>query len=440
MQVEIDFAQRLNALRLQAGLTQEHLAERAGLSARGISDLERGLRRPRPETISRLAGVLHIDSGVLAGRVPRTVEIPAALDAFVGRDEELVTLGEDLRSPNTRLLTLVGPPGVGKSRLARELAAREEGAFANGAAFIRLCVLRRSDEFAEFLAAELHLASFKALRAHLSTQRFLLILDNIEHLPAIVDDVVTLLEDAPGLTIMATGRRSLLASGEHVREITTLPVPSGNSAREILGAPSARLFVSRVRERFALPLGERGAPALGRIVRAFEGLPLAIELSAMRLASIDVEALAASIEHEVCFEEGLHDHPEHSRSLRSSLKWSLNALKPAQREFLTRLSAFVGLYSIAAAASSTGVSLEQAQRHVEVLRASHLVLPGPHPSLLQMLAAIRVPLLYELEQSGQLESTRAAHARWYLRAAETEALDGDVAYEGARISSDRNRQ
>jgi predicted ATPase/DNA-binding XRE family transcriptional regulator len=434
MAAGLTFARRLVDLRIQAALTQEGLAERAGLSVRGISDLERGLRRPRADTLTRIARALHVDGSELAGQGLRTVDIPAPLDAFVGREVELVALDEEIHSMGARLVTLVGPPGVGKSRLARELAANAQHRFADGAAFVRLCVLRRTAELPDFLASQFGLHSFTDLKSRLAEQQFLLVLDNVEHLPGIADAIVILLEAAPGLTIVATGRASLNATGERIRAVEPLTLPPTDDPEDVMRATSTRLVVARAREQFALPLGKEHAAALACIVRQLDGLPLALELAVARLANIDIETLAASVEREVMVSKGPIDRPDHSHSLAEAVEWSLDALTPAERRFIARLAVFVGTFSVDAAAAVAEVSFVDASRCVEALRRAHLLAPTAHHRLITMLKSIRSVLIAELERTGYLDRALAAHERWYKSKDEDTGWMselGDEAYHAA---------
>ena len=407
------FAHRLGRLRTQLGLTQQVLAERSGLSVRGISDLERGLRHPRSDTVQRIARALGVNDAYLSGPRTRLLKIPAALDAFVDRERELERLGSELRSPGARLITITGAPGVGKSRLARELATREESAFPHGAAFIRLCVLRKTRDVSLFLARQLGCDSVSALEEYLRHRQFLLVLDNAEHLAGIADPIVALSESAPGLTVLVTSRNALLATGEHVRELEPFSLPVDDVPETVLAAPSTLLFITRAQERFARSFALADAPALARIVRALDGLPLALELAAMQLSSFSLEHLAANVEQIVGSATGPLDRPVHSRSLAGALEWSLALLTAGQRRFLARLSIFVGMYTIEAAAFVGAVSVRNAERDVGTLRDMNLLVQTPDPSLIAMLATVRSYLLMELDRNGDLDEARERHAHWY---------------------------
>jgi len=417
-----DIATPLRRHRLALGLTQQQLAEAAGLSIRGLSDLEYGRRNPRTGTADRLAQALRVEPWALfwddARPVgSRIVEVPAGLNRFIGRREELRRIRGELTHPQTRLLTLVGAPGVGKTRLAREVAESLVPAFLDGVAFVRLCVLDSTRDVPALVARALHCEGAEAqadIYAALQERRLLLVLDNTEHLPGLCDLVVDWLEAHSGLTILATGRQPLDASGEHVREIRPLPIPISEAMQDVTPAASAQLFVVRARQCSPFVQNEYSAPLVARICGLVDGLPLALELAAGRLRDTSLDEIVADLQRSVPLAGGPADRPQRLRSISAAVDWSVDRLEAPVRDFVARLAVFVGLYTVDAAAAVTGVDVEQAARFVTELRTRHLLLPTPHSEVIMMVAAIRAAMLERLAVTDQLGTYRDAHARHYL--------------------------
>jgi transcriptional regulator with XRE-family HTH domain len=238
------FGRLLRSYRLAAGLSQERLAERAGLSLRGVSDLERGARAvPRFKTVSLLADGLGLEGpdrvALLAVRGAgteasfavhgaRQPSLPVPLTSFVGREQEIARVIEFLCQPGIRLLTLIGPGGVGKTRIAQQLAAHLQGSFVDGIIFVPLGEIQDPEMVAVSVAHVLNLPDaadqslIARLQAYLHMQRILLILDNFEHMLSAASLVVNLLAACPCLTVLCTSRARLNIYGEQVVPVSGL--------------------------------------------------------------------------------------------------------------------------------------------------------------------------------------------------------------------------
>jgi len=371
-----NFGQLLRQYRLAAGLTQDGLAEKAGLSTRGLSDLERGLRHsPHPDTVRRLGDALALDgekrsalaaSGVTARHQRHAPEpgpnrlressLPTPLTSFVGREQERAALAPLLRK--RRLLTLVGTGGVGKTRLALQLAHEVKDAYTDGVCFVDLAALAQPDLVAPALASSLGIAEHDGqtpaatLVQALRTRQLLLVLDNCEHLVQAYAEIVdALLRSAPRLRVLATSREPLGVEGE-----TTWPVPPLSLARPEAAAEdqatsdAVRLFVERaqaVRPEFLL--SEDNLTAVMAICRTLDGIPLALELAAARLRVLSPEEMLARLGQGLSvLAGGSRTVSERHRTLRAAVDWSYGLLSHSERELFDRLSVFAGSWTLEA--------------------------------------------------------------------------------------------
>ncbi len=353
--------------RRAAGITQEELAERAGLSPRSISEVERGgAHLPRRDTVALLARALnlagserasfealieHHRRGRLSGQRERagaghssyatvrvaagpTHNLPRSLTSFVGRERELAELTRLL--PIRALLTLVGAGGIGKTRLARELAAGQADAYGDGVWLVELAGVADPAELPRAIAAAVGLEPPAraagvpaALIAHLEPKQVLLVLDNCEHLvEACAELAARLLRACPRLRILATSREPLSIAGEGVWRVPPLEL-----------AAAVQLFVARAREANAVAIDDELMPAVARICVAVDGIPLALELAAGRSRVLSVRELAERLDVDGGVLGGARwaGLPRH-QTIRASLDWSYNLLDEPARTLLRRLA------------------------------------------------------------------------------------------------------
>ncbi len=362
------FGDALRALRRAREITQEDLAERATISSRTISGLERGEGgAPRRDTLALLVRGLGLDGperqtfeqlALRPRRAPvqRVVSeggprhnLPRALTSFVGRERDMSDLGPMLG--NAPLLTLMGAGGIGKSRLAQELARTHAHTFADGTWFVELADVFEPSQVPATIAMALGLRDVRdvpGLSAHLRSKHVLLVLDNCEHLVGACAEVIAaLLRSCPNLYVLATSRESLAIAGEIVWVVRPLDLPvssSGHSLETLANVPSVRLLLDRARavdSRFALT--ERNAAAVVRICIAADGLPLALELAAARAHMLSVQQLAERLETSMDIVSGPHraNAPRH-RTMHATIDWSYRLLGSREQELLSRLAAFAG--------------------------------------------------------------------------------------------------
>jgi predicted ATPase/DNA-binding XRE family transcriptional regulator len=442
----VPFGTRLRRLREAAGLTQEELALRSGVSAKAISTLERGERkRPYPHTIRSLADALDLSENERAAlfvAVPKRASVDAPVGpalatesnlpipstSLLGRKRELAKIKTFLQE--ARLLTLTGTGGVGKTRLAIEATRDATRLFPDGAVFVTLASLSEFTFVLPTVAQSLGLreAGGEILRGYLRDKQLLLVLDNFEHVLEAAPEVAALIETCPKLSVLVTSRAPLRVRGEQEYPVQPLALPTSTispTVEEVVGSPSGRLFAERAREASpAFELTLHNAAAVAAICWRLAGLPLALELAAARVKFLDPATLLSRLDQALSA-VGARDLPQRQRTMWATLDWSHELLSEEERVLFRRLSVFIGGFSLEAAEAVGASGRIFAKNVLEIL--GHLVeqslvvaQPDQKGSGVRygMLEPVMQYALEKLQESREAEETKRRHFAYFLGLAE----------------------
>jgi len=451
------FGALLRKYRLAAGLTQEALAERAGLSVRNIQNLERGTNRPLHDTTRRLAAALALGPDeqhsflstasptprqrAHTGAAPRLPApfantLPVSPTALLGREGEVAAVVALLQREDVRLLTLVGTGGVGKTRLAVQVGRLLQEHYADGVVFVDLSPLDDASLVLPTIAQALGVVAQGqqplpvTLASYLRSKHMLLLVDNVEQVAAAAPEVAALRAACPGLRVLATSRALLGVQGEHVYVVPPLAVPDPRplpSHDQLSQVAAIALFVQRARALTpGFTLSPANAAAVAEICARLDGLPLAIELAAARVRVLPPRALLARLGHPLqVLTGGASDLPARQQTLRRTIGWSYDLLSPAEQTLFRRLAVFVdgcALEAVEAVCQDDGMT-DDPLTAADMLDALDALLAG---SLLGMeeqadgtprfrsLVTIREYGLEQLEAMGETKALRRRHALYYL--------------------------
>jgi non-specific serine/threonine protein kinase len=462
------FGQLLRRYRVATGMSQEVLAERAGLSRRGIADLERGARQfPFGDTVRRLADALGLEAMeraalLAAARRPTTTGsgrravaesrpghavgagvLPLRRTELIGREADLQQLRELVLHGEGRLVTLTGAGGCGKTTLGLELARELVDHFADGVWLVDLSPLGNPELAAQAVASTLGVREgpdrplLDAVIAYIGPRAMLLVLDNCEHLIGACAVIVErLLTTCANLRVLATSREPVRIRGEVTWRVPSLAFPDLRRLppmAELSKVPAVRLFADRARAaESSFALSAQNAPAVAQICVHLDGMPLALELAAARVQAMSVDKLAERLGNGFrLLGGGNRTAPSRQQTLEATLDWSYGLLDPSEQAVLRRLAVFAGGFELEAAEIVCAGQSTAPGDVLEILTqlvAKSLVQVGRDPAgtRYRLLETVRHHALERLRARGEADDARARHFGYHLALAErtTDALWG----------------
>ena len=384
---EYSFGYWLRLRRKALDLTQDALADRVGCSVGMIRKIESEERRPSAQIVERLAEILSIPQeeqttflrfarGELrsapAENIPwhttiksARTNLPATLTSFIGREQEIGEVRDYLSNPKIRLVTLIGPPGIGKTRLSIEAARAALQDFSDGVFFVALAPLDAPAEHPNLIASTVaqalgyvgarNISTTEQLKEGIGDKQMLLVLDNCEHLIEEVSSLASdLLSACSQLKIIATSREYLRVSGEWLYAVPAFDLPTERASLVVESAskyPALTLFSERARAvRSDFALNPENIQSIASICAQLDGLPLAIELIAARIRLMSPQSLLERMSgHFVLTADGMRIASGRQKTLRNAIDWSYNLLPPEEQKLFVYLSVFSGGFTLAAA-------------------------------------------------------------------------------------------
>ena len=447
------FGTTVRKLRVAAGVTQAELAEQAGISERTVSDLERGLRATvYPATARQLAASLGVSGSDLpaflsearrrtdGAREPRDeigavpganrARVPAPLTRLLGRESELATCLAMVRDPDLRLLTLVGPGGIGKTRLATEVATLVQDDFPGGVYVVSLSAVDDSDMVPAMIIGAIGLAGVSANLPEAVAQRLgqgqaLLVLDTFEHLLPAGPMIGELLAACPSLSALVTSRAPLQLRGE--RQVRVGPLTAHVESGESNLAPAVELFLERAAAvEPSFEITPDTTLIVTDICSRLDGVPLAIELAAARVRHMPLTNLLTQLHHRLePLIGGARDMPARQQTMRATMDWSYALLGAAEMRLFRSLAAFRGGFGKDAAAamiqSSDSLDPADVMPPLSALVDASLVILAREPSEEGRYRMLDVTRDYAVERSvaaREFDGLRRRHADFFLSLAE----------------------
>ena len=370
------------------------------------------------------------DSTGRGGHRPRS--LPVQSTSLVGRDHDIAQVAALIQQRDVRLITLTGPGGIGKTRLAVAVGERLDDRYPLGTIFVPLASTTEPELVIPRIAAavgaftEAAQSPLAVLVEHLGDTRVLLVLDNLEQVVAVAPDLDALLTRCPGVEIIATSRTVLRLRAEREYPVGSLEVPTFTrrpSITELAALPVVELFVDRARNvRPDFAISEENAEAVTEICRRLDGLPLAIELAAARIRLLEPTDLLARLSNRLdALGTGPVDLPERQRTLRATVEWSVGLLDDSERDMLAALSVFVDGWTLDAAAHVADLSDDRTLDLLDALARHSLVQVTPAESGLRfsMLESVRELAAEHLAASPRSDDIKRRHAQHFRRVVES---------------------
>ncbi|HRA49219.1 MAG TPA: NB-ARC domain-containing protein, partial [Thermomicrobiales bacterium] len=367
--------------------------------------------------------------------------LPVSLSSLVGREAEIGAVVSLIQRDDVRLVTLTGPGGVGKTRLALEIARRSSGNFADGIRFVDLSAVQDHrlviSEVMQVLGVSSSSPSVETMLVALSRRpNMLLILDNFEQVIDAATEIAALIKGSADLTVLVTSRESLKIDGEREFPIAPLALPSASARLDLeqYGQLDAvRLFLERAQSmQPTFALTTENAAMIADICSRLDGLPLAIELAAARVKVLPISTLLDRLEHRLpILVGGRRDTPERQQTMRNAIAWSYSLLTPQEQQLFRRLGVFVGGFTLAAA-EAIGAVANQDDDVVLLLESLvdkslvRLDQSAPTAPRYLMLDTIHEFAAEQLRASAESAFIRNAHATWCIQIGEERRLHGNI--------------
>jgi predicted ATPase/DNA-binding SARP family transcriptional activator/Tfp pilus assembly protein PilF len=412
---------------------------RAGRQAEALEAYQQARRafveelgiEPTPALQELERAILRQDPALAAPAPAPKTNVPAPLTPLIGRQLELAAATALLRGGDVRLLTLTGPGGIGKTRLAVEIARELLADFRDGVCFVDLSPLRDAALVGPQILRALDVAeqpgrtAVATLKEALREQELLLLLDNFEQVDEAGPVVTELLASAPEVKSLVTSRAVLHVSGEHEYPLPPLPLPdlARGRADALPRNDAVELFAARARAVApAFKLTAANSPAVAAICVALDGLPLAIELAAARTRVLSPDELLERFERLELLVAGPRDAPARQQTLRATLDWSFELLAAEEQQFYARLAVFSGGWTLEAAEAVCATGLEDLSSLSDKSLVRREDTDEAVPRF-RMLETIREYALERLEESGEAERLRRRHAEYFRELAEQAARE-----------------
>ncbi len=381
-----------------------------------------------PPTHTAVETTLANQPGPAMPGVRRDGRLPIPPNRTIGRDGDVVAVGQRLRAGSVRLLTLTGPGGVGKTRLAVEAARAVAEDFADGAHFVSLAALDRPEDVPGAIVKALRIimlsgeAADQAAARFLAAKHLLLVIDNLEQLLAAAPFIARLLEACPSLTVLATSREPLAVQAEQRYPVSPLAGPEPGTPHGLGGladTDAVTLFCERARAHDPdFDLSDGNAAAVAEICRRVDGLPLAIELAAARCGLLSPTEIADRLETALGAPGGgARDAPARQQTLGATINWSHDLLHDAEKRCFAQFAVFAGGATIEAAETITAGGLDT----LDGLVTKSLLVRRQHalaPTRLKMLETIRADAAQRLARATDNDAVRERHYRFFLALAE----------------------
>ena len=460
------FGQWLRALRKRSHLGQRELGNALGYTRDNVGKIESG-RPPSLQFIERLCSLLRLsldgclelrrfafdrnpaypcpewasELRVIIGLDDRPHNLPAVVTSLIGREEDVDFVRRRLLRPTVRLVTLVGLPGIGKTRIATQVAVELLRSFRDGVCFVELESIREPAMVEPAVAQALGVREVSGrplqdvVRDHVRTKQLLIVLDNFEHLFAAAPYLIHVLSVARDVKVLVTSRARLDIYGEHVVEVRPLDLPQQTADLTAEAAqlyPAVQLFVERAQAattRFALD--EHNLPDVLELCGRLDGIPLSIELAAAQVGDFSIAAIAGQLERTLDVLERPGDQrAPRLTSWRAALDWSMDLLEPDVQVVFARLAVFAGgadhdaIQAICVRGLQDTLEASSVEAIVSQLLRHHLIQRMGEPegtARVKMLESIRDYATERLSARGEDAVLRAAHAGYFLMLAERAA-------------------